>query len=128
MKALITIAMVSLLMMVAAPVWAAKAVAVYTCQQSDSASEADIDAVASAWLKAAKAVKGGENLEVFTMYPLAATMGESDFLFVVSAPSIAEWGTFMDNYEGNAVAAEDKKFAEMADCADSALWESIKAK
>ena len=126
MKTLITIAIVSLLMAVATPAWSAKALAVYTCAQDDSASEDDIDAAASAWLKAAKAVKGGENLEVFTMYPLAATMGESDFMFVVSAPSIAEWGTFMDNYEGDAVAAEDKRFAEVADCADSALWESVK--
>ena len=57
------------------------------------------------------------------MYPLAATMGESDFRFLVKAPSITAWGTFMDNYEGEALAKEDMQFADVASCADSALWE-----
>jgi len=45
----------------------------------------------------------------------------------VKAPSLAEWGTFMDGYEGSAAAKVDKKFAEVGDCPDSALWESVKA-
>ena len=127
MKALITIAIVSLLMMVAGPAWAGTgAVAVYTCSQGDDASEDDVDAAAEAWLAAAKKVKGGEQLEVVIMYPLAATMGESDFMFLVKAPSITAWGTFMDNYEGDALAKEDKQFADVASCADSALWEWAK--
>lgn len=126
MKALIGFAIVSILMLVAAPAWSASAVGVYWCQQSDDASEDDVDAAAAAWLKAAKGVEGGKNLEVEIMYPLAATMGDNDFIFLVKTPSIAEWGTFMDNYEGDAVAAEDKKFADIASCADSALWESVK--
>ena len=35
-----------------------------------------------AWLQAAKKVKGGEGLGVVIMYPLAAQMGDSDFLFL----------------------------------------------
>jgi len=124
MKALITIAIVSLLMMVAVPAWAGTgAVAVYICSQGEGASEDDVDAAAKAWLAAAKKVKGGEELEVVIMYPLAATMGESDFRFLVKAPSITAWGTFMDNYEGEALAKEDRQFADVASCADSALWE-----
>jgi hypothetical protein len=126
MKTIITLAIASLLMMVAAPVWSATAVAVYKCAQADSASEDDVDAIASKWLKAAKGVKGGENLEVFTMYPLAATMGETDFMFVVQAPSVAEWGMFMDNYKGATLAKEDNELAKVAFCADSALWQSVK--
>jgi hypothetical protein len=37
-------------------------------------------AVASAWLKAAKAMKGGENMEVYLNFPTAAYMGENDFI------------------------------------------------
>lgn len=128
MKVLITVAMISLLMMVAAPAWSATAVAVYNCAQADDASEDDVDALASKWLKAAKTVKGGENLEVFVMYPLAVSMGENDFMFVVKAPSVAEWGTFMDNYEGDSLAKEDNELAKVAICADSALWESVEIK
>ena len=124
MKALITIAIISLLMMVAGPAWAGTgAVAVYTCSQMDTASEDDVDDAAAAWLAAAKKVKGGEGLEVVIMYPLAASMGDSDLLFLVKAPSITAWGTFMDNYEGNTLAKEDRAFADVAACADSALWE-----
>ena len=124
MKNLLSIAIISILMMVAGSAWAGTgAVAVYTCSQNDSASEDDVDTAAEAWLAAAKKVKGGEGLEVVIMYPLAAAMGDSDLLFLVKAPSITAWGTFMDNYEGNALAKEDKAFGDVVECADSALWE-----
>ena len=124
MKNLLSIAIISILMMVAGSAWAATgAVAVYTCAQMDTASEDDVDTAAEAWLAAAKKVKGGEGLEVVIMYPLAASMGDSDLLFLVKAPSITAWGTFMDNYEGDALAKEDKAFADVVECADSALWE-----
>ena len=128
MKTIIRLMIISILMMIAAPAWSSSdAVAVYTCQQDDQASEADVRAAATAWLKAAKGMKGGENVEVRVMFPVAASMGESDFLFVVLAPNLAEWGTFMDGYEGSAAAKQDKEFADIADCPDSALWESFKA-
>ena len=127
MKKIMLLMFVSVLMMVAAPAYSGSAVAVYTCEQGDDASEADVNAAAAGWLKAAKGMKGGENLEVFIMFPMAATMGESDFLFIVTAPSFAEWGAFMDGYEGSAAADSDKKYADVAICPDSALWESVKA-
>jgi len=112
----------------AAPVLAGSAVSVYTCEQDDAASEEDVIATASEWLALAKGVKGGENLEVRVMFPVAAQMGEDDFMFVVIAPSFAEWGLFQDNYAASAVADEDKQFSNIASCADSALWESFKGK
>ena len=127
MKTIIRLAIISILMLIAAPAWSGSAVAVYTCEQDDQASEADVNAAAAAWLEAAKGMKGGENLEVFVMFPMAVTMGESDFLFIVTAPSFGEWGTFMDGYEASAAADSDKKYADVADCPDSALWESVKA-
>ncbi len=127
MNLIMRLMIVSLMMMVAAPAWSASAVAVYTCEQDEDASEADVNAAAAEWLKAAKTMKGGENLDAFVMFPMAVTMGESDFLFVVTAPSFAEWGAFMDGYEGSAAAESDRKHADVADCPDSALWESVKA-
>ena len=127
MKTVIRLILISILMMVAAPAWSAAALAVYTCEQDENASEADINAAANSWLAAANGMKSGANLEVFVMFPVAVTMGESDFLFVVKAPSLAEWGAFMDAYEGSAAADADKTFADLADCPDSALWESNQA-
>jgi hypothetical protein len=128
MKTVLSLILISILMMISAPAWSSSAVAVYTCEQDDGASEADVNAAAAAWLKAANGMKGGENINAFAMFPMAVTMGESDFLFVVTAPSFAEWGAFMDSYEGSAAANEDKKFADIADCPDSALWESFNSK
>ena len=127
MKTVIRLILVSILMMIVAPAWSASAVAVYTCEQNDSASEADVKGAAEEWLAAANGMKGGENISVLVMFPVAVSMGESDFLFVVSAPSLAEWGAFMDAYEGSAAAKVDKKFNDIADCPDSALWESVRA-
>jgi len=127
MKTVIRLILVSILMMIVAPAWSASAVAVYTCEQNDSASEADVKGAAEEWLAAANGMKGGENISVLVMFPVAVSMGESDFLFVVSAPSLAEWGAFMDAYEGSAAAKVDNKFNDIADCPDSALWESVRA-
>jgi hypothetical protein len=126
MKTIIQMIIVSILMIVAAPAWSGSAVAVYQCEQGDDASEADVLAAVADWLQAAKGMKGGENIDAFAMFPMAATMGESDFLFIVTAPSFAEWGAFMDGYEGSAVAESDKKYADIAICPDSALWESFR--
>ena len=115
-------------MIVTAPAWSDTFSYAYKCAQQDAASDEDVMAAASAWLKAAKGVKGGENLEVYVHFPVVAAMGETDFLFVVKAPSLAEWGLFMDNYEGDTLAKEDKQFAEIAACPDSTLFESIQVK
>lgn len=125
MKTILQVMIISMLMIAASPAWSDTASYAYKCEQQDEASDADVMAAASAWLKAAKAVKGGENLEVYVHFPVVAAMGETDFLLVVKAPSLTEWGVFMDNYEGNALAKEDKKFAEIAACPDSTLFESI---
>ena len=120
--------LVSILMIVTAPAWSDTFSYAYKCAQQDAASDEDVMAAASAWLKAAKGVKGGENLEVYVHFPVVAAMGDTDFLFVVKAPSLAEWGLFMDNYEGDTLAKEDKQFAEIAACPDSTLFESIQVK
>ena len=112
-------------MIVTAPAWSDSVSYAYKCEQEDSASDKDVMAAAAAWLKAAKGVKGGDNLQVFVHFPVVAAMGDTDFLFVIKAPSLAEWGLFMDNYQGASLAAEDKKFAKLAACPDSTLFESV---
>ncbi len=128
MKVFIRIMFVSLLLILAAPVYSDPAIQVYACQQSDEASDEQLEKVASAWLKAAKGMPGGENLEVFINFPVAAYMGENDFMFIVKAPSLQEWGEFMDAYPGSAASKVDEEFGDLADCPDSSLWESITIK
>ena len=128
MKRFIQMIIISMLMIATAPAWSDTFSYAYKCEQQEGASDKDLMAAASAWLKAAKGMKGGENLEAYLHFPVVAAMGGTDFLFVIKAPSLAEWGLFMDNYEGKALAAEDKKFAEISACPDSTLFESIQVK
>ena len=94
----------------------------------DDLTEADLESNASKWLAAAKTVKGGENLKAFLHYPVAAKLQEgTDMVFVIVAPSIAEWGTFWDNYKGSAPAKLDQANPDVA-CPDSFLFEAVEVK
>ena len=126
MKIIIRLAIVCILLLVAAPAYSGSALQVFACQQDENATEAQLEAVASAWLKAAKLMKGGENLEVYLNYPSAAQMDENDFMFILIAPSFSEWGVFMDGYKGSPASKVDAEMGDLADCPDSSLWESEK--
>jgi hypothetical protein len=128
MKNIMRLVIVSILMIVAAPVYSASVVQVFDCQQDEDATEAQLEAQSVKWLKAAKTMKGGENIEVYLNFPMAAQMDENDFMFILIAPSFAEWGVFMDGYKGSAAAQVDTGFVDLADCPDSGLFESVAIK
>lgn len=118
-----------MLMIVAAPAYSGSVVHIFDCEQDEEATRGQLEAVAAKWLKAAKGQKGGEQFEAYLNFPRAAAMGEGDFTLVLIAPSFAEWGTFIDGYEGSAAAHEvDAEWDELADCPDSSLWESVAIK
>lgn len=117
---------VSTLMFSAAPAYSGSATQIFFCQQNDEATDKNVEALASEWLKAAKGVKGGEQLEAYLRYPIAANAGETDFAFVLVAPSFQEWGAFTDNYEGSPAQELDAKLNELADCTHSTIWEAFK--
>ena len=128
MNTIIRLIIVSILMIVAAPAYSAKVVQVFSCEQDDDATEEALEAQALKWLKAARQMKGGAQLEVYLNYPWAAQMDENDFLFVLIAPSLEEWGVFFDNYKGSAAAQVDQGSNDLAACPDSSLWESVEIK
>lgn len=128
MKKVMGSMLVTVLLIAAVPANAVRVSQVFTCEQDDDATEDQITEGAAKWLKAAKTMKGGENLEAWVYYPVAVNdMGESDLLFIVVAPSFEEWGVFWDNYEGSPAAKIDKENQEFVVCPDSALWESVPA-
>ena len=124
MKAMIRLMVISVLMFVAAPAWADRAVHIYHCEQEDEASDEALSQIASEWLKAAKTMKGGENIEIFVYFPVAVEIGEQDFLFMVTAPSFEEMGAFLDAYEGSLLEDIDDRFDELAACPSSSMWEA----
>jgi hypothetical protein len=127
MNTIVRLMLVFMLMIVAAPTFAAEATQMWKCEMDDDASEADVIAGAAAWLKAAKTMEGGKNLRASVYFPVAVNAtGEVDAFFIVAAPSFAEWGTFWDNYSGSPAEAQDMKNRDDVVCPDSALWESIR--
>ena len=116
----------SMLMMIAGPAWSDSAVHILQCQHDDEMSDEQVEVISAEWLKVAKEIKGGENLELYLNFPVAAKAGDVDFLIILIAPSFAEWGAFMDNYVGSAAEKHDEKHADGVDCGDGSLWESVK--
>jgi len=101
-------------------------VQIYSCEQDEATTDDQLEAMASEWLKAAKTVKGGENLELYLTFPIAASAGEIDVQFVLYVPNFAEWGAFIDNYNGSAAQKIDNKYEDDLDCTKSTLWDRIK--
>jgi hypothetical protein len=129
MNTIVRLMLVFMLMIVAAPAYAAEATQMWKCELDDDASEEEVKAMAGEWLKAARTMKGGERLEAYVYFPVAVNaIGETDVWFVVVAPSFEEWGKFWDNYAGSPAAEVDKRNQEKVVCPDSALWESVKIK
>jgi len=128
MNTIIRLMLVSMLMIVAAPAFSDIAAQVFVCEQDDAASDEAVEAMASEWLKAARGMKGGDQLKVYLRFPLAVQMGEKDFEFIIEAPSYEAWGMFWDGYQGSAAEAVDDKFDDLADCPDSSLWELVRVK
>jgi hypothetical protein len=129
MIAMIRTMLVLGLMTIAAPVYASQAVQIFLCEEEDGVTEEKLEATASNWLKAARTMKGGANLEAYIHYPIAAKIpGEGDFMFVIVAPSLAEWGMFWDGYKDSPAEEADGQSSGVSVCPDSALWEAVKIK
>jgi len=126
MKVFVQLMFISMLMILAAPAWADAALHTVLCEQDDDVTDEKVEAISVEWLKAAKTIKGGENLELYLNFPVAAKVGEVDVALIIITPSFAEWGLFMDNYPGSAAEAVDEKYAEDLDCGNGTLWESLK--
>lgn len=123
MKTTVGLMLIFFLMIVAAPACSAEVVQIFNCQQHDNAADEDIKAVAAEWLKAAKKMKGGANLQVYVRYPIVGNIGENDFAFVLRVPSLEEWAAFTSGYKGSVLEKIDDKLFELCDCPNSSLWE-----
>ena len=69
MNTIVRLMLVFMLMIVAAPAYAAEVVQIYDCEMLEGATDDDIKTVAAEWFKAAKKMKGGERLEVYCASP-----------------------------------------------------------
>jgi hypothetical protein len=110
----------------AAPAGANEFDQIWECELKAGKTLDEARGVSRAWLAAARSMQHGKGLQAFIRYPIIAGDSENRFDFVVRAPSLAAWGAFYDTYDaGTAVADADLKFAEVAICSGSTMWESI---
>lgn len=117
---------VLLMLAIAAPVFSGDAVQMWRCEMDDEADEEMVEAHAKAWLAAAKKLDGGANLEAFVLFPVAVNAtGQMDFMFVVKAPTFAEWGQFWDSYIDSEAGDLDEESTKLFVCPDSVLWDSF---
>ena len=101
-------------------------VQLWNCKVDDNKTPADVVAVSSAWLKAAKSMEGGEDLEVFVEFPMAANAAFGEFTFVLVSADAKTWGLFNNGYADSPAAEADEAWNAVASCSSSSLWESIK--
>jgi len=124
--------LVFLLLIITAPAYSQsglQAIQIFNCEFNEGATADKVMAMASTWLKAAKGMKGGKNMDAYIRFPVAeGSDSEGDFRFVITTPSFEEWGAFTDAYEGSAAAKVDEDLENLADCADSTMWEGLKIK
>lgn len=120
---------IALLLTIAAPVCSAagmSTIQIFNCEFNDDATAEQVLAMASVWLKAAKGMPGGENMQAAIRFPVAeGNDDEGDFRFVIMTPTFAEWGAFTDAYEGSAASKVDDEFDNLADCGKSTIWEGL---
>jgi len=132
MKSFARSVLVSLLLVITAPAYSApdlQAIQIFVCEFNDDATAEQVMAMASTWLKAAKGMKGGKNLDAYIRFPVAeGSDAKGDFRFVITTPSFEEWGAFTDAYEGSPAAKVDDEFDNLVDCIDSTIWEGIQIK
>jgi len=106
-----------------------KAVQWWRCELIGDATEEQVLEAAQTWLAAARAVKGGKNLQLYVNFPVVVNAtGQVDLLLMLAAPSFEEWGEFWDNYGSSAAGDAEDASQKIMVAPDSVLWEAFRVK
>jgi len=116
----------SVMFLFTAPAYADSIVQLWSCKINDGKTEDDLVAASSAWLKAAKTNEGGEDIEAFLDFPIAADYGDDDFTFVLVVADTKVWGAFNHDYFDSPAGEAEEAWGEVATCSASSLWASVK--
>ena len=124
-KALIGSITASLMLLFTASAFADSVVQVWACQLNDGKTTDELVAVSAAWLKAAKGIEGGGDLQASLEFPIAASAGDGQFNFVLIAADTKTWGLFNNDYADSPAGEADEAWSEVATCTGSDLWRSV---
>lgn len=95
------------------------------CKIVGEKTEEDVLAGAKKWLAAARTMEGGKDLQLSIHFPVAGGNSDSDFIFVLRAPSFETWGRFWDNYAGSPAEAIDDAADEITECGSGRLYDGV---
>jgi hypothetical protein len=99
---------------------------IWSCELNDGKTGPDVVEASSAWLKVAKSMEGGEDLELYVDFRIAANVGDDSFNFVLAAADAKTWGTWYGGADADGLMeAADVAWAEVAACSSSSLWFSV---
>ena len=115
----------SVMFLFTVPAYADSIVQLWSCKLNDGKIVPDLVAASSAWLKAAKNNEGGEDIEAFLEYPIAADNGDDDFTFVLVVADTKTWGAFNQDYPDSPAGQAEEAWSEVATCSSSSLWASV---
>ncbi len=115
----------SVMFLFTAPAYADSIVQLWSCEINDGKTGDDVVAASSVWLKAAKSNEGGEDIEAYVEFPIAADAGDGDFTFVLVVADTKTWGVFNHDYPDSPAGEADEVWGEVATCSASSLWVSV---
>ncbi len=125
-KRLLASLIASVMLLFTASAFADSVVHIWTCELNDGKTGDDAVAVSSDWLKVAKSMEGGEDLEVYLEYPIAAPAGDGSFNFVLIVADEKTWGIWYGSDDpDSAMQDANTAWSEVAACSGSSLWYSV---
>ena len=116
-----------MMIVVAAPAFSNDVIQIWQCEMEPDTTEEEVEGIAREYLKAVRQMDGGEKFNIKVFFPVVVNnTGQTDFFFVLVAPSFTAWGKFWDAYNDTSPAAKaDEMSAGKVVCPDSALWEAV---
>ena len=101
-------------------------VQIWACEMSAGTTELQVEGIARDWLKAIRQMPGGAAANVRVFFPVVVNKtGQTDFYFVLNAPSFTDWGKIWDAYSEDSPAAKSDDLNQgKVECPDSMLWEA----
>ncbi len=125
-KRLIALLTASVMLLFTASAFADSVVHIWTCELNDGKTGDDVVAASSAWFEVAKSMEGGEDLEAYLEFRIAANVGDDSFNFVLIAADAKTWGIWYDSDSpDSAMQDADIAWSEVAACSSSSLWSSV---
>ncbi len=97
---------------------------IWSCKLNDEKTEDDLMKASSAWLKVAKGMDGGADINAFVSYAIfsnAPNREDGSFSFVLRTPDLKSWAALFNDYPDSPLGKADQAWGEVATCSDSSL-------